>query len=130
MTCAKTHDLRLTSDVVAPSGPSRFAPRHVGERDPFKLERRRDSRSVAAGSVVVVMRDADEGVGIMSLDLVDRSARGLGVTSPVPLAPGTHVTLCPQGTPHVWISMLAVRCIARPDGTYHAGLRYTTPTAA
>ena len=102
---------------------------HIACRDPFKLERRRENRHDAEGSLRASYSTDPGHFRIASLELVDRSPRGLGVTTSARIEPGTMVTICPEGSSIPWLSALAVRCEPRGEA-FRIGLRYSGPVAA
>lgn len=115
---------------IATPHPAR--PIHVTARDPFKLERRRETRHEAEGCLCASYGSAPgepKRFGITHLTLIDRSPSGLGATTRTPIAPGAPVTICPEGSTIPWLAAIAVRCEPHEDG-YRIGLKYTGAAAA
>lgn len=104
-------------------------PRHIKERDPFKIERRRSLREPAEGVLAASYRGEGR-FGITHLQLLDRSDRGLGAHSDVRIDPGMTVTICPEGSTLPWVSATAVRCQPDAEGGYTVGLQYSGCAAA
>jgi hypothetical protein len=102
---------------------------HIASRDPFKLERRREDRHEAEGSLHASYSTGPDHFGITNLELVDRSSHGLGALTNSPIDPGTTVTICPEGSSVPWLSARAVRCIKQGD-RFCIGLCYSGPAAA
>ncbi len=102
---------------------------HIAARDPFKLERRREDRHEVEGSLRASFSSGPDHFRITSLELVDRSPRGLGVTTSAHIEPGTIITICPEGSSIPWLSAMAVRCEPRGEA-FRVGLRYSGPAAA
>lgn len=105
------------------------APIHVAQRDPFKLERRRELREDADG-LLCASYSGPGRAGITHLKIVDRSAGGLGAYSKTALEPGMVVTVCPEGSTLAWMKAAAVRCEPAGDEGYRVGLRYLGAAAA
>jgi hypothetical protein len=91
--------------------------------DPYRLDRRREKRHEAEGLLRATYSNGVDRFGITNLDLVDRSARGLGVRTRVRLDPGETVKICPKGSTIPWVSARVVRCVERGGG-YVVGMRY------
>jgi hypothetical protein len=121
--------LRLVTEVERP-------------KDAFKFEQRREPRHKLYARVTAVAErdeprrdDADTlgGAGqICSLELVDRSASGLGAWSTTPVAMGARVTAFfpPHGAePGFNVVGRVVRCDTR-DGGYSIGLWLENSVAA
>ncbi|HMN40610.1 MAG TPA: PilZ domain-containing protein [Phycisphaerales bacterium] len=102
---------------------------HIASRDPFKLERRREDRHEAEGSLRASYSAGPGHFGITNLDLVDRSPGGMAVETTTRINPGTIVTICPEGSTVPWLSALAVRCEPRGE-VFRIGLRSCGPAAA
>ncbi len=114
--------------------PSSANPRHIAERDPFKLERRRGQRKTAEGVLRISYRvpgteASGARFGITQLTLLDRSPGGLGATTPVELPTGMAVKICPEGSSVAWLSARVVRCESTGDG-FRVGLQLGFPAAA
>lgn len=105
------------------------APIHIAERDPFKLERRRERRDAAEG-LLCASYSGPGRAGITHLRLVDRSAGGLGAYTRTALKPGMVVTVCPEGSTLAWMKATAVRCEPAGEEGYRVGLRYVGAAAA
>jgi hypothetical protein len=97
-------------------------------KDPFKLERRRETRHDAKGSLHASY-SSNGRFGITHLDLVDRSPSGMGATSRTQIERGATIMICPEGSTIPWLSARVVRCEAR-DGEYVVGMRYTGAATA
>ena len=118
--------LRLSSDDSgAPTGGSRRS----ALIDPYKLDRRCEKRHGAEGALSASYSNGRDRFGITHLELVDRSARGLGVRTCVRIEPGEVVTICPEGSRIPWVSAKAVRCV-ESDGEFVVGLKYCASAAA
>lgn len=102
--------------------------RHASSHDSFKLDRRRETRHEAEGSVRASYT-CDGRFGITHLDLIDRSPSGLGVTSRTKIDRGATVMICPEGSTIPWLSARVVRC-EELDGEYVVGMKYTGPATA
>lgn len=108
--------------------------RRAVERDPFKLERRREARESAKGVLCAsysapATADRPARFGITQITLQDRSSSGLGAIAAVELEPGMTVTICPEGSTVAWLSAQVARCERINDG-YRIGLKYSTLAAA
>ncbi len=108
---------------------SRRAGAHIAARDPFKLERRREDRHEAKGELSASYSNGRDRFGITNLELLDRSAQGLGVRTRVRIEPGEMVTICPEGSTIPWVSAKAVRCV-EGEGEFVVGLKYCAGAAA
>ncbi|MFN7021562.1 MAG: PilZ domain-containing protein [Phycisphaerales bacterium] len=98
------------------------------EAGPMRFERRREEREAADGSLAASY--SGEGrVGITRLEVVDRSASGMGVRSRVKIDPGMIVTVCPDGSKIPWLAGRAVRCETEGDG-YRVGILFDSRRAA
>lgn len=122
---SRSHTLRFTSPFALSAKPGR----HVSQRDPFKLERRRASREPAKGMLAASYTNGIDRFGITHLHITDRSTGGLGATSAVELPPGLTVTICPEGSTIPWLTAKCVRCEPCDDG-YRVGLKYDSLAAA
>lgn len=100
---------------AAPPGPAD----HLPATDPatpersshrYKLERRRETRQPARGTIAASYSDGESSFGITSLELVDRSSRGMQVRTSALIRPGMRVDL--RGTEHA--AAIVVR--TRTDG--------------
>ena len=120
------HKLRLSSDD---SGAPTGGLRRSALIDPYKLERRCEKRLGAAGTLSASYSNGRDRFGITHLELVDRSARGLGVRTRVRIEPGGMVTICPEESTIPWVSARAVRCV-ESDGEFVVGLKYCASAAA
>ena len=105
------------------SSGSTTAGSRIMTRDPFKLERRREERHEAQGTLSASYSNGVDRFGITHLELVDRSPGGLGVKSRVRIEPGELVTICPEGSTIPWVSARAVRCVEN-EGAFVVGMRY------
>lgn len=95
----------------------------------LKLERRREERKASSGSVAASYTDGAARFGITTVEIVDRSAQGMGVLSPTEIAPGMRVQVRPDGARTAWISGIAVR--SEPErGMFRIGLRLSHAPAA
>jgi len=108
---------------------SRRAGAHIAARDPFKLERRREERYDADGTLCASYSNGAGRFGITHLQLIDRSPGGLGATTLVRIEPGELVSICPEGSTIPWVRARAVRCEER-DGEFVVGLKYCGGAAA
>ncbi|MFZ4573137.1 MAG: PilZ domain-containing protein [Phycisphaerales bacterium] len=115
---------RRIASTVFPSGLA-------GERrdDPLRFDRRRAERHGVGGEAVAVFTDEPGPGKILKVCLLDASESGLGVRSPVPIAPGAAFSLMPDKT--VWPRHvgIVVRCERDGDG-YKLGLRSKAPRTA
>ncbi len=105
------------------SSDSAAAGARIVTRDPFKLERRREERHAAEGTLSASYSNGVDRFGITHLELVDRSPGGLCVKSHVRIEPGETITICPEGSTIPWVSARAVRCTEN-DGAFLVGMRY------
>ena len=96
---------------------------------PYKLERRCEKRQGAEGSLSASYSNGRDRFGITHLEMLDRSARGLGVRTRVRINVGETVTICPEGSRIPWVSARAVRCVER-DGEFVVGLKYCASAVA
>ena len=94
----------------------------------MRFERRREPREAADGSLAASY-SGDGRVGITRLELVDRSAGGMGVRARVRIEPGMIVTVCPEGSNIPWLAGRAVRCESEGDG-YRVGVAFDSRRAA
>jgi hypothetical protein len=108
---------------IAGGGTRPGGSRRTALNDPYKLERRREEREEAQGSLVASYSNGVDRFGITHLELVDRSSHGLGAVTQSRIEPGEIVTICPEGSTIPWVSARAVRCVER-DGEYLVGMRY------
>jgi hypothetical protein len=115
------HDLRR-------AGRHGAGPRGHGPKDTYRLERRRETRHEAAGSLRASY-SSDGRFGITHLDLIDRSPSGLGASSRARIERGATVMICPEGSTIPWLSARVVRCEER-DGEFVVGMRYTGAATA
>jgi hypothetical protein len=108
-------------------GDARLAPREwldAGEaRGPMKFDRRRLPRKVLKGGAVAVFTQAFCAGSVVRVELTDGSHTGLGVTSPVPVEPGTTFSLIPDHPMMPRAVGVSVRCDKLEDGTYAVGLK-------
>ena len=118
--------LKLSSDD---SEKSTGGLRRSALNDPYKLERRCEKRHGAEGALSASYSNGRDRFGITRLELVDRSARGLGVRTRVRIEPGEMVTICPEGSTIPWVSARAVRCV-EGEGEFVVGLQYCAGAAA
>ena len=83
-----------------------------------KIQRRRAPRKAAGSSVICIQMKDGRGAGKrLSAAVVDLIDGGFGVNLPTPLKPGSQVVVGDQIEAEVrW-------CVARPDGTFRAGLQ-------
>lgn len=96
--------------------------------NPFRFERRCEDREPAKGALAASY--CGEGrVGITRLEVMDRSASGMGVRSRVRIEPGMIVTICPEGSTIPWLAGRAVRCEAEGDD-YRVGIAFSNRRAA
>jgi len=86
----------------------------------FKFERRRENREVADGSLAATYA-GDGRAGITRLELIDRSAGGMGVRSRVRIEPGMMVTICPEGSTIPWLA---------EGAEYRVGIAFSARRAA
>lgn len=97
------------------------------EAQPLHFERRRAGRTRARGQGVATFVEPDGRLWLTRVNLLDRSDAGLGVRSPVPVAPGASFTLSVGGGP----TQEGVVAHARArGGTYRLGLRCARRLAA
>jgi len=111
------------------SSSGHIAGTRIVTRDPFKLERRREVRHEADGTLSASYSNGVDRFGITHMQLVDRSPGGLGVKTHVRIEPGEMVTICPEGSTVPWVSARAMRCIEN-DGKFVVGLKYCASAAA
>ncbi len=95
---------------------------------PLKFDRRRYARLPSGGSFVVAYHD-ENGAGITRVELLDSSATGLGLRSPVPLSPGTRLSLFIEGNTLPGRTGVVVRCEKDARG-FRAGLACDARVAA
>lgn len=99
-------------------------------RDPYKLERRGEVREAHEGRLIASYTDGATRSGITHLELVDRSAGGMGARSRVRIEPGMIVTICPEGSTVPWVSARAARCEREEGGWWRVGLEMAGMRAA
>lgn len=103
---------------------------------PFRFERRREERLPVQADepttrLVATYSDHGSRFGIAHLEVVDRSAAGLGVRTTTHIEPGMTVMLCPPGSRVPWAGAVAVRCNPDTDGEhFRVGLRLSAGRVA
>lgn len=134
MTALSTRDY-LASERTAPLGfvgssqgaDHTVAPREwldAGDaRGPIRFDRRRLPRKVLKGGAVAVFTQAFCAGSVVRVELTDGSHTGLGVTSSVPVEPGTSFSLIPDHPMMPRVVGVAVRCQKLEDGKFVIGLR-------
>ncbi len=127
--------LKRNEDTVMIARGMRIGPVRSGvsaARDPYKLERRGDERIACAERLRVLASYSDGATrsGITHLELVDRSAGGMGARSRVKIDPGMIVTICPEGSTVPWVSARAARCEREEGGWWRVGLEMAGMRAA
>jgi hypothetical protein len=120
-----------------------FSQNHDDERDLlddggafkiFKLDRRREARQTVVGNAMAAFSTGHDPVRLVPVDLLDGSAHGVGVLSPVPVEMGTTLCLYPSTAadqPNLDARRigLVVRCEPKPEG-YVIGVRCAAAKAA
>lgn len=97
--------------------------------DRIRLERRADERTPIAGSVMGAFVDDEGAFTLTRVELLDESAAGLGLLSPVHIEPGRRFTLYAGPMQVAHDSGVVARC--EPDGdAYRVGLRCDRRLAA
>ncbi len=95
--------------------------------DCLRFDRRVDERLPASGSAIGAFVDAEGAFTLTRVEVVDESAAGLGLLSPVEIPSGRRCTLCAGLVPHE--SGVVTRC--RPEGeAFRVGLRCDRREAA
>ena len=112
--------------IARPLSPRTTNPRR--SHGTLRIERRTQVRESAFGTLAATY--SGEGRhGITHLQLVDRSASGLGAITRTQIDPGMIVTICPEGSTIPWLSGRVTRCT--PDGeSYRIGLVFDRRSAA
>lgn len=95
----------------------------------LKFERRGERRESIKGDVSASYSDGAARFGITWLELVDRSSRGLGVWSEVPIDPGMRVEVRSGALGQAFLEATSVRCEAARGG-FLIGLRLHIARAA
>ncbi|MBX3358477.1 MAG: PilZ domain-containing protein [Phycisphaeraceae bacterium] len=95
----------------------------------MKLDRRRAVRMPATGGLLATWRDGRGRMGLVSLDLVDVSDGGLGVTSPRGITIGARLTLRDRTEAGAWGDAVVVRRRREGQG-WRLGLRLGSARAA
>jgi hypothetical protein len=93
------------------------------ENGSLRFNRRRLPRKILKGGAVAVFTQSFCAGSVVRVELSDGSHTGLGVTSPVPVEPGTTFSLIPDHPMMPRAVGVAVRCQPLEDGTYMVGLR-------
>jgi predicted N-acetyltransferase YhbS len=97
-------------------------PHSSDQPDRLRLERRAEERSPLSGSVMGAFVDDEGAFTLTRVELIDESAAGLGLLSPVEIQPGRRFTLY-VGPLHVaHDSGVVARCEMEDEG-YRVGLR-------
>ena len=98
--------------MSSPLRKARVVPptRTRADHQPMRLERRREAREAATGTVAATYSNGADRFGLTHLELVDCSRRGLGAISRTRIEPGMIVTMCPEGSSVPWRAARAVRC--------------------
>ena len=86
-------------------------------------ERRRAPRVSVKGSAMTIFSSGLAAGMLTRVDLVDASHTGLGVTSPIEVAPGTSFSLIPEAVAWPRQIGIVVRCEKDESGGYRLGLR-------
>ncbi len=97
---------------------------------PYRIERRAAERAPLEGSMMAEIIGASGHISIASVELVDESHTGLGIASPIEMAPGTTIALYPMGCGIPMLSGEIVRTRRRPGGGYLIGIRCEQRLAA
>lgn len=96
-------------------------PASSDQPDRLRLERRCEERRPASGSVMGAFVDVEGAFMLTRVELVDESAAGLGLLSPVEIEPGRRFTLYAGPLHLAHDSGVVTRC--RPEGRgYRVGL--------
>jgi PilZ domain-containing protein len=93
------------------------------------LDRRGSRRQGGAGSAMGAFYDPTGDMTLIPIRLVDRSRGGLGISTPVPVLPGSRFTLYGDDLPIPHMYGTVVRCAGSP-GDYRLGLRCDARLAA
>lgn len=110
------------------SRPIRVSGGQGSRLHPLRMERRREDREPSVG-IVSATYSGPGRFGITHLEIVDRSAGGLGARTRTQIEPGMTVTICPEGSTIPWLSGRATRCTPEGDG-YRIGLVFDRRRAA
>jgi len=97
--------------------------------DPFKFDRRRSPRTDAHGWAMATFCDEQGQARLARVQLVDSSRYGLGVLSPVPIAPGSGFTVHPENPSLRSTRGAVARCISTDNG-HRIGLHTVHSAAA
>lgn len=90
-------------------------------RGPLAAGRRSSPRAKVSGQAMAVFsREAGPG-SLTYVSLVDASARGLGVLSPIQVEPGAAFSIVPETGSYPRAVGVVARCVA-VDGVFHLGL--------
>lgn len=92
------------------------------ELGPYAFDRRRATRSPAAGHRLGVVFGAQGGRWLLPFQLRDTSATGLGLICDQDLDPGDRVTLYDEGRRATFVKGCVARCRLREDGRFDLGL--------
>jgi hypothetical protein len=106
-------------------------PRLVEIEDPapLSMERRTARRQAGSGTAMGAFYDPAGDMTLAPVRLIDRSRGGLGITTEVPVAPGSRFTLYGDDLPIPHMYGTVVRCYGAP-GAYRLGLRCDARLAA
>ena len=82
----------------------------------LKFERRRVARTPAAGEAMAAFYDADGAIALTSEELIDASAKGIGLRSSVEIEPGARFMIYAGGSALAHRGGVVARCTPDGDG--------------
>jgi hypothetical protein len=102
---------------------------HLSDAPADPLDRRTSRRQLGNGTAMGAFYDPTGDMTLIPVGLVDRSRGGLGISTAVPIIPGSRFTLYGADLPIPHMYGTVVRCAGSP-GDYHLGLRCDARLAA